>query len=180
MSDEKRLKIALRSGNLDIINSLFEELYNRYKGLVCFVIAKYVKIKEDIFDIAQDVFLDFFNNAEKVNSNIKFYLTTMAKNKAINHLKKYNKISIVDEGNLDLLDDKLSSDDYLFNDTIKVLKESLSSTEYEILILHLFNNYTFKEISIKLNSKEASVKTIYFRCLKKCRKNLKGRNTYGQ
>lgn len=59
MNEEKRLKRALISGNIDMINQLFDELYNRYIGLVCFVITKYVKNNDDILDIAQEVFLFF-------------------------------------------------------------------------------------------------------------------------
>ena len=57
----------------------------------------------------------------------------------------------------------------------KVLKENLSDIEYNILSLHLFSELTFKEISSKLNMKESSVKTLYFRTLKKSRKLLERR-----
>ena len=173
MSDERKLKEAIKSGNSYIINLLFEELYNRYIGLVCFVIAKYIKSKEDVYDIAQEVFLDFFNGAEKLNSNIKYYLTTMAKNKAINHLKKQSKITLVEMSEIDLLDEKMLVENYLYYDTLKRLKDNLSQIEYSVLILHIFENFTFKEISIKLNSKESSIKSLYFRTLKKCQKIFK-------
>ena len=90
MSDEKKLKLILSTGKVELINALFEELYTKYKGLVCFIISKYIKSVDDVVDIAQDVFLDFFNNAKNVNKNIKFYLTSSAKNKALDYLKKYN------------------------------------------------------------------------------------------
>ena len=75
MSDEKKLKLILSTGKVELINGFFEELYTKYKGLVCFIISKYIKSVDDVVDIAQDVFLDFFNNAKNVNKNIKFYLT---------------------------------------------------------------------------------------------------------
>ena len=103
MSDEKKLKLILSTGKVELINALFEEIYTKYKGLVCFIISKYIKSVDDVVDIAQDVFLDFFNNAKNVNNNIKFYLTSSAKNKALDHLKKYNKITLVDVTDLDLL-----------------------------------------------------------------------------
>lgn len=169
MSEEKRLQKVLSSGDKHLINIFFSEIYNQYKGLVCFVIAKYIKNREDVFDIAQDVFLSFFNNAHNINSNIKYYLTTSAKNKALNHLKKYNKISLVDDFELDTLDDKDNLNNDVFNDTLALLKENLKSQEYELLLLHLFDNYTFKEISTKLNIKESTLKTLYYRTIKKSR-----------
>lgn len=172
MSDEKKLKMILSTGKVDLINTLFEALYTKYKGLVCFIISKYVKSFDDVVDIAQDVFLDFFNNAKNVNKNIKFYLTSIAKNKALDHLKKNNKITLVDATDLDLLNNQSASNDYIFYGTIKSLKENLKDIEYHILSLHLFSELTFKEISSKLNMKESSVKTLYFRTLKKSRKLL--------
>lgn len=172
MSDEKKLKLILSTGKIDKINALFEELYTKYKGLVCFIISKYINSADDVADIAQDVFLDFFNHAKNVNDNIKFYLTTCAKNKALNHLKKYNKITLVDVTDLDLFNNESASNDYLFSDTLKILKDNLKALEYNILSLHIFSELTFKEISSKLNMKESSVKTLYFRTLKKCRKLL--------
>lgn len=175
MSEEKKLKMILSTGKVELINALFEELYTKYKGLVCFIISKYIKSVDDVVDIAQDVFLDFFNNAKNVNKNIKFYLTSSAKNKALDHLKKYNKITLVDVTDLDLLNNQSGSNDYLFKDTLKVLKDNLSDIEYNILSLHLFSELTFKEVSSKLNMKESSVKTLYFRTLKKSRKLLERR-----
>lgn len=175
MSDEKKLKMILSTGKVELINALFEEIYTKYKGLVCFIISKYINSVDDVVDIAQDVFLDFFNNANNVNKNIKFYLTSSAKNKALDYLKKYNKITLVDVTDLDLINNRSVSNDYIFKDTLKVLKDNLKTLEYDIISLHIFSELTFKDISLKLNMKESSVKTLYFRTLKKSRKLLERR-----
>lgn len=174
MSEERKLKMILSTGDRDLINAFYEELYSKYKGLVCFVVSKYIKSFDDIIDIAQEVFLGFFNNADKVNSNIKFYLTSSAKNKAINYLKKYNNITLLEVSDLYLLSNEQDSD-YYFYDTLKVLKENLKSIEYDILYLHLLESYTFKEIASKMSVKESSIKSIYFRALKKSRRLLERR-----
>ena len=90
-------------------------------------------------------------------------------------MKKYNKITLVDVTDLDLLNNQSVSNDYLFKDTLKVLKDNLKTLEYDILSLHIFSELTFKEISSKLNMKESSVKTLYFRTLKKSGKLLERR-----
>lgn len=174
MNEEKKLKKVLNKGNINYIHTYFEEIYNTYKGLVCFVVSKYINSREDIFDIAQEVFLDFFNNAENINTSIKFYLTTSAKNKSLNYLKKNERITLIDLETIDLLDEKSIENDYLFNNILKSLKQNLSDKEYNILILHIFDNYTFKELETKLNIKESTIKSIYFRTLKKCKNILKG------
>ena len=172
MTEEKRLKKVLNTGDINHINKVFEEIYNTYKGLIYFIVSKYIKSKDDVLDIVQDVFVDFFNNCLNVN-NIKSYLSIMAKNKALNFLKKNNRIVIVDDKSIDLLDSKNIYDNYIFTDVMKVLKEKLNDIEYQILVLHLLENLTFKDISNKLNVKEPSIKTIYFRCIKKSLKYLK-------
>jgi RNA polymerase sigma-70 factor (ECF subfamily) len=178
MSDERKLKRVLSSGDVNRIHNLYDDIYNTYKGLVCYVIAKYINVKEDIYDIAQEVFIDFFNNASNVKSNIKSYLTISAKNKSLNHLKKSNKMILVDCKDIDLLDDNPINNHYVFKEIIETLKQSLSQDEYKILILHIFENYTFKEISTKLKSNESTIKSIYFRTIKKSRKILKRRSIY--
>ena len=175
MSEEKQLKSVLSTGNIELINAFFEILYTKYKGLVCFVISKYIKSVDDVVDIAQDVFLDFFNNAKNVHSSIKFYLTSSAKNKALSHLKKHKKITLIDVSDLNMLCNQSVPNDYAFYDTLKILKENLKGLEYNVLSLHLFDNKTFKDISLKLNIKESTVKTLYFRSLKKSRRLLERR-----
>lgn len=175
MNEERKLHQVLKTGDKEIINSYFEEIYNKYKGLVCFVIAKYIKNYDDIVDIAQDVFLSFFNNADKVNSSIKYYLTTSAKNKALNYIKKYSRISIVDDKELDVIQEELNSND-TFEYIMEVLKETLTKQEYEILCLHLLDNYTFKKISLKQNINESTVKTLYYRAVKKGKLAIERKN----
>lgn len=176
MNEERKLQQVLKTGNKQLINSYFEEIYDKYKGLVCFVIAKYIKNYDDIIDLAQDVFLSFFNNADKVNCNIKYYLTTTAKNKALNHIKKYNRVSLIDDSELDIIHDKSINNNDTFEYILEVLKQTLTTQEYEILCLHLLDNYTFKKISIQQNINESTVKTLYYRAVKKSKLAIERRN----
>lgn len=164
---ESKLKKVLNTGNPALINTLFEEIYNKYKGLVFYVVSKYINVKDDILDIVQDVFISFFNNADKINSNIKSYLTVVAKNKALNFINKYNKTSVVDIKDLDLLIEK--DNITYWDNSLSILKNNLKDIEYQIIIMHILDDYTFLYISKYLNIKESTVKSIYFRSLKKCK-----------
>lgn len=167
MGLEKKLKKVLSSGKKEVINSFFEEIYNKYKGLVFYVVYKYIDNKDDVKDIVQDVFISFFNNADKLDNNIKSYLTMIARNKALNFINKHNKMNLVDVKDLDLLVEKKQVS-YL-DEALSLLKKNLKDIEYEILILHIIEDYTFLECSKKLNMKESTIKSVYFRALKKCR-----------
>ena len=70
-----------------------EKVYEKYKKLVTFVILKYIKDKEIIKDITQDVFLNYIENENKV-FNIQKYLTSTAKYMSLKYLKKNNQMDL--------------------------------------------------------------------------------------
>ena len=89
MSLEARLVDALQSNNRQKLESIFKKIYDSYFKLVYFCISTYINNKEDIEDILADTFLSFYNHLDNIDANksIKYYLTTIAKNKSINFLK---------------------------------------------------------------------------------------------
>lgn len=176
MSVEKRLAEAIKYADVELINALFESIYYEYKGLVCFVIAKYVQERSEIDDILQETFIEVFNHIENITGSLKTYLTTIAKNKTINYLKKKKRYTIVEMTEIDLLANDIVQDNYPYVEIINSLKNNLSHLEFQILCLHLFDGLTFKEISQKLAIKESTTKSKYFRTLEKSRKILRRSN----
>ena len=90
MSLEAKLVDALNSNNRQKLESIFKKIYDSYFKLVYFCVSSYINIKEDIEDIVSDTFLSFYNHLDSIDASrsIKYYLTTTAKNKAINFIKK--------------------------------------------------------------------------------------------
>ena len=173
MNEERKLHQVLKTGDKQIINSYFEEIYNKYKGLVCFVIAKYIKNYDDIVDIAQDVFLSFFNNADKVNSSIKYYLTRSARNISINYIKKNDKeINVEDKYLENLSYVKMEyNDNSLFND----IKNILNEEEYNLIFNHIVMGYSLVELAKEMNLSKNTIKSKYRRALLKLKKELGGK-----
>ena len=168
MTDEKMLKNAVKSCNKDRIEEVFNYLYDKYKPLVIFVASKYIKRIDDIDDIVQDTFISFFNNISFIKTNIKSYLTTIAKNKAIDFIRKNQRIDFVDDIELD----NYSEDRQLLcNDTFKELIDKLNKVlgkeDADIIIMHLVDDLKFDEIGLKYNQKVKTIKTRYYRALKK-------------
>lgn len=98
---------------------------------------------------------------------------------SLNFLKKNHKIMYVDNDEIERIKDQDNNSNtnyYEFEYQLELLKKELSKEEYNVLNMHLFDNYTFKAISIKLNIKESTIKTLYYRTVKKCRLILKGVN----
>lgn len=143
-----------------------EKVYEKYKKLVTFVISKYIKDKEIIKDITQDVFLNYIENENKV-FNIQKYLATTAKYMSLKYLKKNNQMD------LDSIDEEVlysnNKSNIEYNLIIDEFKEFLSNEEIDIIILHIVYNYTFKEISLTKKIKLNSIKSIYRRAIIKCK-----------
>lgn len=174
MTDEKRLFRAIQSKRKEEPEITFQYLYTKYKPLVRFVVAQYIKNEFDIEDITQETFVKFFNYAERINSSIKTYLTVSAKNIAFNFLKKNQKLSYVDTDEVPNLNDVFLPSDYLSNDRFDELicdmKKVLSEEDVNIILLHLVDDIKFQDIALQLNQNIKTVKTKYYRALKKYKK----------
>jgi len=169
MSEERKLISVITRGNTEEISEFFELVYTKYRGLVAFVIAKFIQDDDVIKDLVHDVFVLFFENASNVKTNIKSYLTSTAKNISLNYLRKKQKETEFDE-NLYGINEKNTNPSY--QEIITYLSQYLNQTELKILLLHLVDDYTFKEISEQLNLKENTTKSIYFRALKKVERRI--------
>ncbi len=179
MTDEKRLFRAIHSNKKEEPEETFNYIYVKYKPLVTFIVAKYIKNDADIEDIVQNSFIEFFNDVEHLRSTIKSYLTTCSKHNALDFLKKNKRITLVDIDTLDyLLDENPSSEQKIlanekYNSLIQELNGVLSKEEVQIILFHLSDDLTFDDIALKLTCNVKTVKTKYYRALKKFRK-MKG------
>ena len=164
--DDKTLIKKLKSDDQCDIDDGFEGIYQKYSKLVYVCIHKYVDTKSDIEDILSDTFLKIFENRYnlKENKNFKYYIVTTAKNLAINFVKKKkDKYDILD---IDVIDENIYEDSSIAS-TLDILKKYLTEEEIEIVVLHLVYAYTFKKKKKKNSVSENTIKTKYFRALKK-------------
>jgi len=172
VSLENKLSKAIKQKNPDKIEQVFEEIYYEYGKLVGFIISKYVSKKEDIEELVDDVFISFSKIMLKNEiNNIKYYLVTQAKNASINFLnKKDNKIEIIYD------EIYLSSNTYeqsKYYEIVYEMKQVLTELEVNIILLHTIYNYSFDDISNKLNKPLSSIASIYRRAITKFNKRSK-------
>lgn len=166
MNLELQLKNALKSNSIDNIHNVFSKIYSFYSRLVYFTIMKYVDNQSDIEELTQEVFVDFFNNLDNKIDNIKYYLLTSAKNKAIDYLKsKKHKIEYTDFSQFRNIEDDSINKNY--ENLLSAFKNYLSDLEIDILIQHIIYDLTFKELSTIHNKPLNTIKTIYLRAKKK-------------
>ena len=166
MSFDRQLINLLKSNDEEKIRYAFNCVYKQYYKLVCFCISQYVEVKEDIEDLAADTFVALFNNIEKLKEerNLKYYILTIAKNNAIDFLKKYKTYSSLDDGLLNVIP---YHHEFKSNTLIERLKEVLTMHEIDILVNHLIYGYSFKEIAQHENKPINTIISTYHRSIKK-------------
>ena len=164
---EKKLISALRSGDRNYLEKVFEEIYNTNFKLVHYVLSLYVP-KENIEDLVQDTFVSFFNHLDtiEIDGSISSYLTRSAHNFAVNFLKKA-KIETSE-----LIEEIVSYQDE-DNSLIQLLSSILDKEEMDIIILHVIIGYSLKEIAKEKRKNLNTVKSVYFRAIKKAKAHLK-------
>ena len=164
--EQKQLQKILQSGNNDKIERAFSSLYEEYKGLLIFILSHYLSRKEDIEDCYNETFLDFFRHASSIHSNLKSYLTTSAKNKALDLLRKRKKEQFIEQEE-DIKEEEHFSALIEFEAWAKTL---IDKEDYQIILLHLKDGFSFEEIGAKYKENSSSIKTRYYRALKKLNK----------
>lgn len=171
-SYEKLLHSSLDSGDEEKIQSAFEVIYQDFSKLVAFSISKYIDDRETIRDLVNEVFVRFFENAHKLNSSVKYYLLTIARNVAIDYLKESKRFEQID---FDVpFDSKI---EYVlgYQDLVNDLRSILSEREVAIIISHSVDGYSFKEIGERFNITEKNASTVYNRAIKKFKAETKRR-----
>lgn len=173
MSEEKELKKVLNSGNTSILKLYLGNVYSKYFKLVCLCISKYINNKETIEDLANDTFIKVFNKLNDINGSIKYYLVVSANNIAKDYLKKIQDTQLDNDIDIESNDTKFNS--YIsYKELLDDLSSVLSKEEVDIIIKHVLEGYTFKELSEIYKYKEKKLSSLYFRAIKKFNK-LKGK-----
>ena len=165
MNISKELYIAYKHGNAKKIEQLFSLVYKEYADLIFVVISKYVERYEDVEELTDDVFIQFFNHLEnlKPEKEIKYYLMTSAKNIAINFLKKQRYVEVIDE---ELVGNYVQADTS-YAHLIKDWQQFLTQEEINLILNHVLYGFSLKQLAEKNNKSSNTVKSQYRRSIKK-------------
>ena len=174
-SDKHAIRLIKGENKLDIEES-FQYLYNKYSKLVMFCILSIVKDTRDAEELTNDVFIKIFNNRKNLceDKNVKYYILKVARNHTLDFLKKKKLDVILD-------------DEYIFNyqscikndidlNVIEFINKHLNNMESEIVISHLTYEYSFEEIASHFELSVNTVKTKYYRSIKKLHKEMRDYN----
>lgn len=146
--------------------------YTNYVGTILQNILGRQGSREDQEELASDVFLSLWEHAPEMQTdNLKAYLASIARTKALNWLRK-NHVDVQPLEDMVVVDDTdISAETELaeLGQILQELLELLPVKDREILIRYYFYYQPVREIARELHMKEATVKTRMHRSRKKLR-----------
>lgn len=176
---EERFNLAMeRIRNKD--KSALKEIYEEYISFIYHTVLNIVKNPSDAEDITSEFFIKLWEKADsyKPGSAHKGYLATIARNMAIDHLRKYSKEVYIETDNEDesdsmaqIADDSTSPENQVVENL--AVDEALSRLKpiyRQIVTMKVLGDMTFKEISEALNIPIGTVTWNYQDALKKLRR----------
>lgn len=164
MSISKRTILGFIAGKQEAI----EKVYSAYKNLMCFIIANYVDNQDDCDDVLSDAFLKAIEHKNEIKDpdNIKYYLSSIAKNEAINFQKKKKSVP-----SSDIIDEMYGEEDRT-NELLNTIEPLLTNKETIIVYYRIGFSYSWKEIEEETKIPESTARRIYTKAMDKLRKEL--------
>ena len=152
-------------------NAAFEELYVKTRRGVYAFLYTYVQRSADAEDLMQTVYLKVKTNISQYRhgTNGSAWILQIAKNYALNEIKKSGRITYTD--NLDYVEDETAVSS---EGVMDVMKRVLNEEEQRIVTLHVLWNYKHREIADILECPTGTVTSKYKRAVEKLRAVIKG------
>lgn len=148
----------------------FYELTKKQVFYTSFAITRNYDASEDIM---QDVYLNFLKHINRVNKDksILGYLLKISKNLSLNYIKKHKRELLFDFDNTKENSKPTPHHELEIVDKIKKIVKPL---EFEVLILHVINDMTHKEIAEFLNKPIGTITYTYKCAIDKIRSGIYG------
>lgn len=145
-----------------------EKVYLEYKNLMYFVIASYVPSKSDCDDILSESFLRAMQHKDELQNpnKLKAFLVSIAKNQALNFLKKNRE-----EPFSDVIDELYGEEDRS-NEVLMLIEPLLTSKETIVIYLKAVFSYSWQEIVAETGIPESTARRLYASAKEKLRKGL--------
>ena len=142
------------------------KIYLEYKNLMFFVIASYITNKQDCEDVLSESFLKAIEHRKEIRNKegIKAFLTTIAKNTALDFIRKTS--SIIPSDTID----EIYGEDDRKNEVLDLFEPLLSNKETIVIYLKIGFSYTWEEISKETGISESTARRLYAKAKEKLRK----------
>jgi len=175
------LYIKRKGSTMDQIHAIIEELrkrdyksfdtfYNLTKNQVFYAIVSIIRDKDLAEDLMQDTYTKFLEKIDQYHSgaNPYAYLSTIARNLAINTYNRNKKEIISDE----IIESIPSPEESVNDEDIFKILDLLEPIEKEIVTLHVINDLKFKDIVPIVDKPLGTVLWIYNKAIKKLKEKV--------
>ena len=161
---------AFKGGN----KKAFDSFYNATYKSVYYKLIYFVKNSEVANDLSQDVYIEFYKNANSVKDDrcCLAFLYKTAKNIALNYLRDQKVDLTFDESFLNEPDTSSVNYDVDLIFSILVDKLKVNDLDCDILLLHAVQGYSFNDIAYIFKKKVNTIITKYSRTVSKLRSFL--------
>lgn len=153
-----------------------QEAYGEYGTAMYRYILSLVKDVHAAEDLMQDVFVKAYISVSSgtVLRNEKAWLFRVARNLALDHLRRRGKVIYMEELPESEIPDGSSPENRLSLWELLKIMEGLPDVDQEVLRLRLFGDMSFREIGVLLKRPAGTVRKRYDRALTKIRVRYEG------
>ena len=165
MSVSKHTIQAFIKGEEEAIGKVYEE----YKNLMYFIIVSYISLPEDCEDVLSEAFIKAINHRADIKdpNSLKTYLATIARNCALDFLKKNREIPASE-----IIEEMYGEEDQ-YNVMLNLLEPLLTNKETIIVYYRAVFSYSWAEIVELTGIPESTARAIYATAKEKLRKELR-------
>lgn len=167
LKNEKKIIERLKNKEEEAFNILYK-WYFRY---IFYIIFKIVDNKEVANDLTNDTFVTMYQKIDThdESKNFKYWLVAIAKNNALQYLRKKKKDFVLDNETAENVTDPNSS----FEKMMEQCSLVLTREEFDIVNRHIVFKEGFVEIAVDLEMSKSTVHRIYKNAIQKLRKELR-------
>ena len=146
-----------------------EAVYLSFKNLMFFIISTYVSSKYDAEDVLSEAFIKAIEHRHELKDHrkLKSYLAAIAKNQALDFLRKQKEVP-----SSDVLDEIYGEEDKT-NELLSAFEPLLTNKETIVAYLKIGFSYTWNEIVEETGISESTARRLYESAKEKLRKELK-------
>jgi RNA polymerase sigma-70 factor (ECF subfamily) len=168
-----RIMACIRDGDRKSAAASYAVLVKRYSPQVFGFISKMTDNQDDIKDLAQNTFINAFNNLSKFEGRASFHtwVCRIAYNATISHLKA-QKMHFVSIDNTNLPDTEVSDEEFSTGDEVRIQQleaaiDLLPPDDQMLLHLYYYDDKPFKEIAFIMDTDDNTLRVRLHRIRRK-------------
>ena len=152
----------------------FDMFFEKTKRPVFNLIYSYLRDCDESEDILQETYLKMLRYKKKIklDGNILSYLLQIAKTLSLNYLKRHKREEYIEDIELIGEERKDIPRDLDESPVVIAMKAVLKDSEYQIVILHVVNGMTHKEIASLLKKPLGTITWAYNNAIEKVRRKM--------